>query len=272
MLVERVGGSSGSSSPAARHPSFANSLRWSSILAASSVLLIGCGLPDRTFPDAVTRDGDELLSLWWGSSIAALAVALFVWGLVAFAVVRYRHRRRDDRAPSQSSSNIPLEIAYTAIPLVIVAVLFGFSFAVQRQVTSTDVEPDLAVDVIGFQWQWQFRYPSEGITISGTDEDPAVLVLPVGQRVRLNLRTTDVIHSFWVPQFLTKRDMVPGVDNEIDLTVDEPGRWTGRCAEFCGLYHYRMNFEVRAVPPREYRSWVSETREETRARSEVSRR
>ncbi len=230
----------------------------SSAFAAASLLLSGCQLTDRVFPDPVTRDGDELLSLWWGSSIAALAVALLVWGLIVLVVVLgYRRRRRRVEA-SQAESNIPIEIFYTAVPLVIVAILFAYSFQTQRHVTGTEGEPDLVVDVIGFQWQWQFRYPEDGVIVTGTYEDPGILVLPVGERVRLRLVTSDVIHSFWVPQFMTKRDMIPGVENEIDLIVDRPGEWTGRCAEFCGLDHYRMNFGVRAVPRVEYLRWVAE--------------
>ncbi len=233
---------------------------WSGWVAwpLAAILLSGCELTDRVFPDPVTEDGDELLSLWWGSSIAALVVALIVWGLIVFAVVRYRggHGRRQ---PSQSASNIPVEIVYTVIPVVIVAVLFAFSYRTQQDVTDTEPDPDLVVDVVAFQWQWRFVYP-EGVTITGTYEDPPIMVLPTGRRVRFRLFTTDVIHSLWVPQFMTKRDMIPGIENEFDLVVEEPGQWVGRCAEFCGLDHYRMTLAVRAVPPPEYETWLTERR------------
>ncbi len=224
----------------------------------AAILLTGCELTDRVFPDPVTEDGDELLSLWWGSSIAALVVALVVWGLIVFAVVRYR-RGRGERRPSQSASNIPVEIVYTVIPIVIVAVLFAFSYRTQQDVTDTEPAPDLVVDVVAFQWQWRFVYP-QGVTITGTYDEPPVMVLPVGKRVRFRLFTTDVIHSLWVPQFLTKRDMIPGIENEFDVVVEERGQWVGRCAEFCGLDHYRMTLAVRAVPPSEYETWLTERR------------
>ena len=85
---------------------------------------------------------------------------------------------------------------------------------------------------------------------------PPTLVLPVDRTVRLKLIADDVIHSFWVPSFLEKRDLIPGVDNEIDVNVIEPGEWSGVCSEFCGLDHWKMNFSLRAVPPEEFDEWV----------------
>jgi cytochrome c oxidase subunit II len=98
------------------------------------------------------------------------------------------------------------------------------------------------------------------VVVTGTYDDPPELVLPVGRTVRLNLETADVIHSFWVPDFLNKRDMLPDVENAIDVDVTEPGEWTGACAEFCGLDHYKMLFEVRAVPEDEFAAWLEEER------------
>ena len=106
-------------------------------------------------------------------------------------------------------------------------------------------QPDLVVEVVGFQWQWQFTYADSGIVVTGTpDGGLPVLVLPVDRTTRLDLRTTDVNHSFWVPRFLNKRDLIPGVDNAIDVTPTETGTYDGVCAEFCGLDHGRMRFAV----------------------------
>jgi cytochrome c oxidase subunit 2 len=205
-------------------------------------------------PDPVTDDGDRILGLWRGAVFAGLAVAALIWALVAWSVLRYR--RRNDDLPSQTPYNIPLEIAYTIAPLVIVAVLFGFTVFTQEKVTGASQRPDLEVEVVGFQWSWEFRYRELGIDVESNGKEDPVLVLPVGRTVRFDLVAEDVNHSFWVPEFLEKRDLIPRVDNHIDVAVTREGEWTGRCAEFCGLRHWAMRFGVRAVPPAEFDRWV----------------
>lgn len=190
--------------------------------------------------------------------VAALAVGGLVSFLIVYSLVRFR--RRNDQLPGQSSYNIPIEVVYTVAPLLVVAVLFAFTMATERKVTATTDDPDLVVDVVGFQWQWQFLYPDHNVSVIGGPDAPATLMLPVGRTVRLRLRSPDVVHSFWVPRFLSKRDLIPGMDNEIDVDVDEAGTWIGRCAEFCGLDHYRMNFSVKAVPAQEFDQWVASHR------------
>jgi cytochrome c oxidase subunit 2 len=167
-----------------------------------------------------------------------------------------RYRRRSDDLPSQSHENIPLEIAYTVTPLLVVAVLFGFTVFTQEQVTGAEEDVDLEVEVVGFQWSWEFRYPDLGVDVESTGETDPVLVLPVGATVRFDLVAEDVNHSFWVPEFLEKRDLIPRVDNHVDVEVTRAGEWTGRCAEFCGLKHWSMRFGVRAVPQDEFDQWV----------------
>jgi cytochrome c oxidase subunit 2 len=183
-------------------------------------------------------------------------VAAIVYGLIAYVTIRFR-RRDDDGLPRQKASNIPMEILYTATPIVVVAVLFGVSVAAEQRLTRTEPNPMMTVDVTSFQWGWQFEYPDKHITVTGTGEtDPPVLVLPVGQKVQLVLHTEDVIHSFWVPRFLEKRDLIQGVDNSVDITPTEIGRFDGRCAEFCGLDHWRMDFVVDVRSRADFDSWV----------------
>jgi cytochrome c oxidase subunit II len=217
--------------------------------------LAACDLPNFGAPDPVSDRGGDVLDLWRTSFVLAAAVTALVWGLVLWSVIRYR--RRNDDLPSQTPYNIPIEILYTAVPLVIVAVLFALSVGVQRRVNEKVGRPDLRVEVIGFQWQWQFRYPG-GVVVTGTPDEPPTMVLPVGSTVRFDLRSSDVNHSFFVPELLYKRDNIQGVDNVIDLKVTERGTWTGRCAEFCGLDHYRMTFTVEAVPRAEFEEWLDE--------------
>jgi cytochrome c oxidase subunit 2 len=207
-------------------------------------------------PDAVTEQAERIRELWMFSNAVGLVVAIVVWGLIGFVVIRYR--RRNDDIPNQHGENIPIEVVYTVTPLAILAVLFALTIGVQRDATATVDDPDVVVDVIAFQWQWQFRYPDEGIVVTGTYEEPPVMVLPVGKTARLNLDTPDVVHSFWIPDFLSKRDVLPDVENEIDVDVTEAGEWDGVCAEFCGLDHYKMRFSVRAVPEDEFEDWVEE--------------
>jgi cytochrome c oxidase subunit 2 len=225
------------------------------VLIAGSLLLAGCELPSFGAPDPASREGSDVLSLWKGFFVAAMAVGALVLGLIAYVAIRFR--RRNDDLPSQKGEHIPLEILYTITPIVVVAILFGFSVAAEQRITSTVDHPPLTVNVTGFQWGWKFEYPGEKVTVLGTGErEPPELSLPVGQTVRLVLQTTDVNHSFWVPRFLNKRDLIQGVDNVIDITPSEVGRYDGRCAEYCGLDHWRMDFIVNVMSKADFDNWV----------------
>lgn len=224
------------------------------MLLAAPVALAGCGLVDHAGERGRSEQGRDIFDLWQGSVIAALVVGVLVWGLIAWAVIRYR--RRSDELPTQRQYIVPIEILYTAIPVVIVAVLFALSYRTQRDVDAVTSDPDLVIEVTGFQWQWQFHYVEEDITVTGLPGTPPVMVLPVDTTVRLVLTSPDVIHSFYVPDFLYKRDVIPGVENKVDVDVVDAGRYTGRCAEFCGLDHARMTFEVDAVTTGDFRDWV----------------
>jgi cytochrome c oxidase subunit 2 len=213
-------------------------------------------LADFGLPDAVTQQGqDNMVWLWRIFLIGAVAVAALIWILVIMAVIRFR--RRSDEIPNQRQYNIPFELGYTIVPLVIVAVLFGLTVYATNGFTSLAEEPALEVEVEGFQWQWQFEYPDDEVVITGTEQSQSVVVLPVGQTIRFHLVSNDVNHSFWVPEFLEKRDLIPGIDNSIDVEITEPGDWTGRCAEYCGLDHWQMTFSVRAVPADQFEEWLA---------------
>ncbi len=173
-----------------------------------------------------------------------------------------RYRRRSDDVPDQTAYHIPLEIGYTIVPIIVVAGLFTVSVIGERHVDEVGKEAAATVDVIGFQWSWQFHYRDEGVTITGAPGRGPELVLPVGEPSHLRLVSADVNHSFWVPDFLSKRDLIPGVDNEIEITPTKTGDYVGRCAEFCGLDHWRMNYSVRVVSEDEYRQWLDDRRAE----------
>ncbi|MEX2660002.1 MAG: cytochrome c oxidase subunit II [Acidimicrobiales bacterium] len=228
-------------------------------LVGSASLVGACSEGPRFgLPEPASGQGEDILGLWRGAFVAALVVGALVWGLIVWAGLRYR--RRNDDLPSQTPENIPIEVLYTVVPLLIVAVLFGFTMVTQERVTALG-DPDVVVEVTGFQWSWQFVYPDEDVVIGSDGVEPPELVVPVGSTVRFDLATPDVIHSFWVPELLVKRDLIPDVENAIDVEVTRAGTWTGRCAEFCGLEHYDMTFTFRAVPPDAYEAWLEERRE-----------
>jgi cytochrome c oxidase subunit 2 len=207
----------------------------------------------------VSKQGHDVLDLWRILLGSAMAVGALVVGLILWSVVRYR-RPKDagpGDLPAQTRANIPLEVFYTVTPLVIVAVLFGLTLRTQHRVTKLTATPDLGVEVTGFQWGWRFRYPVQGVTVVGDANKPPTLVLPVGANVRLRLIAADVVHSFFVPQFLVKKDLIPGVDNQLEIRPTQVGHYGGVCAEFCGLDHTRMTFSVDVVTPQQFQAFVA---------------
>jgi len=233
------------------------------------ISLTGCDLNNAFWrfgwPSGITEQAQDMRRLWTGSVIAALVVGFLVWGLILWAVVRYR--KRGDELPRQTAYNLPLEIVYTIIPFLIIAVLFFFTVVVQNRVQERSNDPDVTIAVNAFKWNWQFVYPGtpgpNGLPVNtvGTSTEIPILVLPVGQRIRFEVASADVIHSFWVPEFLFKLDVIPGNENGrsnvFEVTVQEPGAFVGRCAELCGTYHAYMNFEVRAVSPADFNAYLA---------------
>lgn len=251
--------------------------RWSTSKLSSSAtaavvaggLAIGATACGSTggFPDPVTTQGDDVISLWVFFLACAVAVTLLIWGLTTYAIVSSILRRKrakadgTDGTPRQMQYKTRLEIFYTAMPVLLVTVLLFYSFRANDVLTDTTKPAELNVTVIGFQWQWQFNYENGKVVVSGDPEHLPVLMLPVGRTVRFTLTANDVIHSFWVPEFLEKRDLVPGVDppNQIEVYVKAPGDWAGRCAEYCGFNHWQMQFRVKAVPADEFARWFDVT-------------
>jgi cytochrome c oxidase subunit 2 len=207
-------------------------------------------------PRSASQSGAEVSRLWRLFVTVALCVGALVWALILWSVIRYRGRR--DQLPKQTLFNIPMEIAYTIIPLILVGFLFAFSFRVTRSVGILASRPDLTIEATGFQWQWRFNYPDKGVDIIGQTDKPAEMVVPEGATVRIILTSTDVIHAFFVPEFMVKHDAIPGRKTAFDLKVTRLGTFTsGRCAEYCGLNHDKMDFVVRAVPQAEFDAWAA---------------
>jgi cytochrome c oxidase subunit 2 len=231
--------------------------------------LTGCDMPNNEFwrfgwPDGITEQSQDMRELWTGSVIAALIVGFGVWGLILWSVVR--HRKRSDELPKQTAYNLPLEIVYTILPFLIIAALFFYTVVVQNRVMERSDDPDETIAVNAFKWNWQFVYPEtsgpDGAPVDtvGSSSEIPILVLPTERSIRFEVASADVIHSFWVPEFLFKLDVIPGNengrDNVFEVTVQEEGAYVGRCAELCGTYHAFMNFEVRAVSGDDYDAYI----------------
>ena len=222
--------------------------------------LTGCStkrIPSFGFPEPITVQGHRVMALWKGSSLAALAVGVLVWGLILVCVVAFR--KRGDGLPPQVHYNIPIEILYTVLPFVMIAVLFYFTAVDENYENKLSKHPDLTVNVVGYQWAWQFNYvdgPAAGLEIHGRPGQFPQLVLPVGEKIQFVLTSPDVIHSWWVPAFLFKRDVIPGRVNRFELTIDKTGTFRGACTELCGVDHDRMLFTLRTVSPAEFDSFA----------------
>ena len=210
-------------------------------------------------PEPRTEAGKDVFNLYL--LVLALAAIVFVGveGFILYAVIRYRRKPGDDVLPEQLHGNTMIEIIWTAIPTVIVFILFGFSMVTLGEVEARAETPGATVEVEGFQWQWTFRYEN-GAVANGSADDPAELAVPVGEPVRLVLTSLDVNHSFYVPDFLIKRDLIDFGDdrgpNDLEFTVTEAGTYSGHCAEFCGTAHADMLFTVKAMPRVEYDAYI----------------
>lgn len=212
-------------------------------------------------PDPATEQGESVIDLWRALLLAATVLGLIVVGLAAIAVVRFRRRPGDADLPRQDHGHGVLEAVYVAIPLGVVIGFFAYTLQVDDIVTARADETDVVVEVTGYRWGWRFDYVGEDVLIESIAGQQPEVVLPVGATVRLRLRSSDVIHSLFVPEFLTKRDLIPGLTTDLDVDLTRTGRFLGHCAEYCGLDHARMNFELAVVEPGEYERWLADQRE-----------
>jgi cytochrome c oxidase subunit 2 len=220
----------------------------------AAIAVAGC------LPTAVTRQGRAVNDLWITFLVPAIAVAAIVWGLTTFAILRYRRRdATSQELPPQISGDRRFEIAWTVIPIATVLVLFWLTVSAVARIDERTAG-GINVAVTAFRWQWRFDYPDDGVTVVGLPDAPAEMVVPVGEPVHVTLSSPDVIHSFYVPAFLFKRDAIPGRPTEFEFTVEEPGAYGGQCAEFCGVAHDAMTLRVRAVSRADYEAWLAQNR------------
>lgn len=293
-------------------------------LGLGALALAGCDAapPDNGFfhalrmgwPDGITPESKSMGNFWVWTWVVAWIIGLIMWGLMFLVMFRDGAKRAKKAGkgefPRQTAYNVNLELALTAVPVIIVMGLFFFTVQTQDKVTAMDKDPQVTVDVTAYQWNWKFGYgevkgsltqdgadysgadaqkkadsallsqptevdeegeivgPIHGgssedfsylnydkIETVGTSEEVPVLVLPTNTPIEFNLASSDVIHSFWVPEFLFKRDVMPHPEKNHQERrfqiegIEKEGAFVGRCAEMCGTYHAMMNFEIRAVSP-----------------------
>jgi cytochrome c oxidase subunit II len=192
------------------------------------------------------------------STYLPVAVAVFVVVLVGILVPLVVFRARRVGAPSRRDEPSWLPFVYAGALAVVVAVLLVLTFRAQDRIGAQAARPGLRIDVTAAKWNWRFDYPNQGITQIGADSRPTLLVVPSGTPIRFRATSLDVIHSFWIPYARFKRDAFPRRASGFDLTFRRSGFHTaGRCAEFCGLKHDQMTFDVQVMKPAEFRAWVA---------------
>ncbi|MEY3430780.1 MAG: cytochrome c oxidase subunit [Actinomycetota bacterium] len=240
-------------------------MRKFAILGASSLVLLlaGCSREELTgigFESNTSSVNEQAFGLWQGAWLAAAIVGAFTLVLILWPAIF--HRKKDESFPRQFQYNVPAEIAYTVIPFLIIAVLFGYTARAQNQITA--VSPASAtevhdVTVNAFQWSWQFTYEEAGpgTTVTGSPAQPPVLYMPQGERVRFKITASDVVHGFWVPAFMIQIQNLPGVENQLEFTANELGEYPGRCNILCGRQHAQMLFTVKVVTPAEYDAYIA---------------
>jgi cytochrome c oxidase subunit 2 len=288
-------------------------------LGVLAVTLSGCSWSEALgmgWPDGITPEAHLNRELWIGAVIASLVVGVIVWGLIFWSAAFHRKKQSDTELPRQFGYNMPLELALTVTPFLIISVLFYFTVVVQEKMLHVAKDPEVVVDVTAFQWNWKFGYqrinfkdgtltyngadearkkamvskpegkdehgeervgPVHGINTEdrsylnfdkvetlGTSEEIPVLVLPAGKRIEFQLAAADVIHAFWVPEFLFKRDVMPHPteNNSVNVfqveQITKTGAFVGHCAEMCGTYHSMMNFEVRVVSANDFKAYLQQ--------------
>ena len=258
------------------------------LLGVTMLVLAGCSEADThqiknlAMPDRATAQGPYTYELWKWAWVAAMVTGVIVWGLIFYAVVKFR-RRSDDEVPRQTRYNLPLEVFYTIAPVLMCVVFFFHTVRVQDEVIKIEPEPDMTVEVMGQQWSWTFNYGvgeqdptatagedengepdfayDDYVYFSGTARDIPTLYLPVDQTIQFNLHSPDVIHDFGVPAFLVKMDVIPGRVNKLQVTPTVEGTYAGKCYELCGVSHSRMLFNVEVVSQAEYDAYLAELAE-----------
>ena len=245
---------------------------------ALPALLSGCTkeqIANGFFPlesKGATNHTEAYTALWNGAWIASMIVGLIVWGLILWAIVAYRRRKNDRGLPVQMRYSMPIEILFTVTPVILVLGFFFQNVQVMAKTTDDRTPGEQVIEVAAKQWAWDFNYVNQDVYYAGTQvnldgtekpgEKAPTLYLPVNTDLEIKLHSRDVIHSFWVPAFLEKRDMIPGHDQSLFLRAEKEGEYVGKCAELCGEYHSEMLFNVKVVSKAEFDAYTKSLADE----------
>ena len=231
-------------------------------ISASTLLLTSCSnknISGLGFPKGVSSVNDTTGSLWYWAWMAAAVVGIATFILLMWPV--FFHRKKGEEFPKQTRYNVPVEIAYTLIPFIIVAVLFGYTARDESRITKLDSSTTAPhnIHVNAMQWSWQFTYDDAATapTVTGTPEQRPVLVLPQGEKVLFTITSSDVDHGFWIPAFMIQMQALPHVSNHLEFAAEKLGSYPGRCNILCGRNHSEMLFTVKVVTPAQYTAYIN---------------
>jgi cytochrome c oxidase subunit 2 len=227
---------------------------------ALSLVLGGCSEAKNNGQNSLQpkgHDAQKINNLFWPILIIASVIGVAVIVATVYFALRYRYREGKNDNPKQIHGNTRLEIGWTIVPALLLAVVAVPTISTIFDLADQPSASALEVTVVGKQWWWEFHYTDAKVVVA--DE----LVIPTGRKVHLKLQACEdgacnVIHSFWVPELSGTRDVVPGRTNELTLNADQPGTFLGQCKEYCGLSHANMRFRVVAKKPSDFAQWASE--------------
>jgi len=249
-------------------------LKLAAIPAAASIMLFLSGCSQQEIErgllpgvPGVTNHTDRITGQWVSAWIVLWGIGILAWGLMIWALIVYRRRKGETGIPVQLRYNNPIETLFTVVPLILVLGFFAFAARDLAAIEEPIANPDVTIGVVGKQWSWDFNYVDDNVYYSGIQSQFAgkvgseaalpTLYLPVNKSVQIDLYSRDVIHSFWVVDFLYKKDLFPGRTNHMYFTPQVEGTYKGKCAELCGEFHSMMLFNVKVVSQAEYDSQMA---------------
>jgi cytochrome c oxidase subunit II len=232
-------------------------------LAAAALALSSCDLGGvhPIFPTPVSPNGQDIYNTYIGISVLAILVFLGYEAALLWVVIRYRRSRQPaGYVPPQVHGHTGVEIVWTTIPLVIVLAIAAYSFVELQKDFQPITGEQMTVVISGHQFGWQYDYDN-GVVVhqeGSLTQDVTPFVVPINTLVKLQFRSIDVIHSWWVPAISGKTDAVPGYDNFSWLKIDQVGSWRGECAELCGAGHATMQIIVQSMTQSDFQNWVTQ--------------
>jgi cytochrome c oxidase subunit II len=224
------------------------------LLVSTTLTLSSCSwLP---FGGASSK-GRLVHGLYIKTAIVALIVVGGVIATLVIELVAFRRRRGDNAEAPQDHGKPLIYGGFFVIGLVLIAILFPFSESTLSKVDAVAEHPDLHLTITGSQWQWAAAYQKQGITVSGRSyKTPMRWELPINESAKIDLKSTDVIHGFYMPQFNFSKNAIPGVTNTFSFTPDRLGTYRGQCTQLCGVGHYQMSFVLKVVTVKQFSQWV----------------